>query len=103
YVSKAYITEFANEPPELTIAVPLFDAKGAPVALLCAAIDLGRAATWLAAVTVLYREIYVVDQRGFLIFGEGTAGLTRLRDLSADPNVILGLTGGTVRAEGGDR
>ena len=102
YVSKAYLTEFASQPPELTIAVPLFDARGAPVGLLCAAIDLGRAATWLAALTVLYSEIYVVDQRGFLIFGEGTAGLTSLRDLSADPNVALARTGWIVRTEGDD-
>jgi len=98
----AWLTPTSTTPPELTIAVPLFDARGVPVGLLCAAIDLGRAATWLAALTVLYSEIYVVDGRGFLIFGEGTAGLTPLRDLSADPNVTLGLTGWTVRTEADD-
>ena len=102
FVSQVYRTEFDDQPPEVTIAVPIVDASGEPIGLLCAAVDLGRAAIWLAALTVLYDEIYVVDPRGHLIFGQGTAGATPLRDLSADPNVSLARTGGLVRTEAED-
>ena len=82
--------------------MPILNSSGEPIGLLCAAVDPGRAATWLAALTLLYDEIYVVDPRGHLIFGEGTAGATSLRDLSADPNVALARTGSLVRTEADD-
>src|SRR4051812_31767993 len=65
FVSQVYSTT-EDQPPEATIAVPIRDQSGTPIGLLCAAIDLGRAATWLSALTFLYDEIYIVDPRGHL-------------------------------------
>ncbi len=101
FVSQVYLNELFNT-PDATIAVPIFDTDGNPIGLLCAVVDLSRAADWLAALTVLYDEIYVVDDRGRMIFGEGVAGLTQLRDLSADPNVTLALRGWVVTTEADD-
>ena len=102
FVSEVYRTESEDQPAEATIAVPITSASGEPIGLLCAAVDVSRAAAWLAALTALYDEIYLIDSRGHLIFGEGTAGLTPLRDLSADPNVAQARTGWLVRSEADD-
>jgi len=101
FVSQAYLNESFNT-PDAIIAAPILDANGAPIGLLCAVVDLSQAEQWLAALTLLYDEIYVVDDRGRLIFGEGVAGLTQLRDLSADPNVALALKGRVVTTEADD-
>jgi hypothetical protein len=60
FVSQIYLNE---QTPEVTIAVPIFDAGGDPIGLLCAAVDLGRAATWLAAMTDLFHVSLPFDQR----------------------------------------
>ena len=101
FVSPVSVNAFFQR-TEVTIAVPIKDGAGAPIGLLCAAVDLGRATEWLAAMTALYDEIYVVDANGRLIFGEGLAGITPFRDLSTDPNVALALTGRVVTTEGDD-
>jgi signal transduction histidine kinase len=101
FVSPTYMNESLQSLDE-TIAVPIYDASGVPIGLLCAVVDLSQAGEWLGTVTVLYDEIYVVDARGRLVFGEGVAGLAHLRDLSSDPTVALALTGRVVTTESDD-
>jgi signal transduction histidine kinase len=102
FVSQVYRTTFDNEPPATTIAVPIVDAHGNPLGLLCAAIDLTRAQAWLGPLTALFDDVYVVDQHGLLIFGVNGSDATPLRDLSGDPNVRAALAGGSIRAEADD-
>ena len=102
FVSRVYRTTFENQPAAITIAVPVVDAHGNPLGLLCAAIDLTRAQKWLEPLTVLYDDVYVIDQQGLLVFGVNGVDATPLRDLTADPNVRDARAGLAVRTGADD-
>jgi signal transduction histidine kinase len=105
FVSRVYRTTFDNQPTAITIAVPVVDSHGNPLGLLCAAIDLTRAQNWLAPLTALFDDVYLVDQQGVLVFGFDNHGSdsTPLRDLTGDPNVRAALAGQHVRTEADDQ
>ncbi len=102
YVSPVYATDRTDRSAEVTIAVPVYDDRGVPIALLCAAIDLARAHEWLAPITQLFDVVYVVDDRALVIFGDWRIDSTPLRDLSADPNVEAAIATRPVRVESDD-
>jgi signal transduction histidine kinase len=103
FLSAAYRTTFDFEPMAATLAVLVVDGRGAPLGVLCAAIDLSRAQTWLEPISGLFDDVYVVDRQGRLVFGaNGRRAATPLRDLSTDPNVASARAGLDVRTESDD-
>jgi signal transduction histidine kinase len=103
FVSAAYRTTFDFEPTAATLAVLVVDGRGAPLGVLCAALDLSRAQTWLEPISGLFDDVYVVDRQGRLVFGaNGRRSAAPLRDLNADPNVTSARAGLDVRTESND-
>ena len=86
----------AEDQPEVMVTVPITDFAGHPIGMLGAAVDLGRVRQWLAPLTQLFDDLYIIDQRGHVIVGAGAIDDTPLRDLSADPNVRAVLAGQSI-------
>jgi signal transduction histidine kinase len=102
-VSPVEATQLGTSGTSVTVAVPIFDEFGVePVGLLCASMDLSRARVWLAPITLLFDQVYVVDDKGRVIFGDERVDATPLRDLTSDPNVAAAMAGRHVRHETAD-
>jgi signal transduction histidine kinase len=102
-VSPVEATQLGTSGTSVTVAVPIFDEFAVePVGLLCASMDLGRARVWLAPITLLFDQVYVVDDKGRVIFGDERVDATPLRDLTSDPNIAAAMGGRPVRHETAD-
>ncbi|MDQ2951059.1 MAG: ATP-binding protein, partial [Chloroflexota bacterium] len=83
----------ADDRAEVMVTIPITDRAGDRIGLLCAAVDLVLLRQWIAPLSQLFDEVYVIDQRGNLVVGNGGTDATPLRDLSTDLNVASVLTG----------
>jgi signal transduction histidine kinase/ActR/RegA family two-component response regulator len=101
FVSEAFQGAIRGNPATTVVAVPIFAADGTTLGVLGAAIDLSRAADWLAPLSA-YRDVYLVDRRGRLITHARNPLGESLRDLSADPSVASAIADRTVFARASD-
>ncbi|MFN2520008.1 MAG: diguanylate cyclase [Candidatus Limnocylindria bacterium] len=103
YVSEAYQSAVQGSPAGVGVATPLRDESGRPTGLLVALVDLGHARGWLGALRTSFDDVYLLDQKGKIIFAESDArNASALRDVSADPAVSAMLAGARVRGAATD-
>ncbi|MEO8632094.1 MAG: ATP-binding protein [Chloroflexota bacterium] len=102
FVSEAFRGANAGNPPTTVVAVPLFDPNGAPAGVLGVAVDLSRAAGWLAPLTQHHADVYLLDRNGRLITRTSDPLGDALRDLGADPSVRAALSGERVLGDAAD-
>jgi len=83
------------------VAVPVFGDDDRPIGLFGAAVDLSRAAVWLAPLSA-YQDVYLVDRKGRLITHAKDPLGESLMDLSADPSVAAAISGKPVFGDAPD-
>ncbi|TMK24624.1 MAG: response regulator, partial [Actinobacteria bacterium] len=74
------------------VAVPVFGDDDRPIGVFGAAVDLSRAAVWLAPLSA-YQDVYLLDRKGRLIIHAKDPLGESLKDLSADPTVAAAIAG----------
>jgi len=101
FVSEAFQGALRGNPATTVVAVPIFAPDGTAVGVMGAAIDLSRAADWLAPLST-YQDVYLVDRKGRLITHARDPLGDSLRDLSADPTVAAAIGGAKVLGRAAD-
>jgi signal transduction histidine kinase/ActR/RegA family two-component response regulator len=101
FVSEAFQGAIRGNPATTVVAVPIFAADARAVGVLGAAIDLSRAADWLAPLSA-YQDVYLLDRKGRLITHARDPLGESLKDLSADPTVAAAISGTRVLARASD-
>jgi signal transduction histidine kinase/ActR/RegA family two-component response regulator len=95
YVSEAFRGAIQGNPATTVVAVPVFGEDDRPIGLFGAAVDLSRAADWLAPLSS-YEDVYLVDSKGRLITHAQDPVGESLKDLSGDPTVAAAISGSAV-------
>jgi len=101
YVSEAFQGAIQGNPATTVVAVPIFGEDGTAVGVFGAAVDLSRAAVWLAPLSA-YQDVYLVDRKGRLITHARDPLGQSLKDLSADQTVAAAISGAPVLSRAPD-
>jgi signal transduction histidine kinase/CheY-like chemotaxis protein len=101
FVSEAFQGAAQGNPATTVVAVPIFGASVGATGVLGTAVDLSRAADWLAPLSG-YQDVYLVDRKGRLITHADAPLADSLKDLSADPSVAAAIRGTAVLGDAPD-